>query len=228
MYETLRFTIEIVSTVLFFILAWFMLKPYRYTRESRYLGLPLGFTFMGVSDIFLAIGVINPFETFRIVSLITRTFAFVFLTVTYFFSKKPSKNSQLIWNATLSLLIVFLITTSLLLVSIPQFGIEAPTSLSVAFRIIDLLCIIYISIQCLRSHIQKPEPTTIWIPIGYIFFGISQYSLLIRAMESDYSFGFAFFGGLTARLIGIAIFLIVTYSAFHRPKNGGTNEKNTA
>jgi hypothetical protein len=123
-------------------------------------------------------------------------------------------------------LIVGLITTTLLLVSSPQFGIEAPTSLSIVFRTVDLFCITYICIQCLRSHIQKPDPTTIWIPIGYVVLGISQYSLLIRAMDENYSYGFAFFGGLTLRLIGIAIFLIVTYSAFYRPKKRGTNEKN--
>lgn len=228
MYETLRFVIEIVSAVLFFILSWFMLKPFRYFRESRYLGLPLGFAFMGVSEIFLAIGVINPFETFRVVSLISRTFAFMFLAVTYYFSKKPSKNSRLIWNTTLSLLTVCLITTTLLTVSIPQFGIEAPLSFSVGFRIVDLLCITYICIQCLRSHVQKPEPTTIWIPIGYIILGISQYSFLIRALDGNYSYGFAFFGGLAARLIGITIFIVVTYSAFYKPKKGDVNEKNSA
>ena len=50
MYENeLRIIIEVASAIICFIFVWFIAKPYRLTREGRYLGLPLGFAFLGIS-----------------------------------------------------------------------------------------------------------------------------------------------------------------------------------
>ena len=55
MYDLERITIEVVSAIACFILVRFMIKPFRLTGESRYLGLPLGFDFLGVSHVFTAV-----------------------------------------------------------------------------------------------------------------------------------------------------------------------------
>jgi hypothetical protein len=74
MYEVPRLAIEIASAILYFILVRYMIKPYGLTREERYLGLPLGFAFLGVSEVLLAIGIITPQSELGAVSLVMRTF----------------------------------------------------------------------------------------------------------------------------------------------------------
>jgi hypothetical protein len=226
MSEVVEVAVEIVSAVLCFILVKFMFKPYMLTREARYLGLPLGFAFLGISETFLAIGIQQTIEQLRLLSLLTRTFAYVFLATSYYFSKKPSKNSRLLWDVAISLIVVALTTSALLLIRSSQIGIQIPTNLSVALRILALICISYICIHTLRSHIRSPEPSTIWIPLGFILLGISQYSLIIWAAEENYAPGYAFAGALVARLAGLSVFLAVSYLSFHKKR--GANEKHTA
>jgi hypothetical protein len=60
---------------------------------------------------------------------------------------------------------------------------------------------------------EKPDPTTLLIPLGYILLAISQYSLIIWAVDASM---FAFWGALALRWWGLAIFLLVTYLAFYR------------
>ena len=46
---------ELVSAALSFTLVRFMVKPYLYTGEGRYIGLPFGFTFLGTSYLFMGL-----------------------------------------------------------------------------------------------------------------------------------------------------------------------------
>src|SRR4030042_1572170 len=99
--QTIRVVVEVVSAILCFILLRFMIKPYRLTGEGRYLGLPLGFTFLGISYILGAIalsGLFSSYSELAWLPLLGRTFAFSFLVVTYYFSKKPAKNSRILWD----------------------------------------------------------------------------------------------------------------------------------
>jgi hypothetical protein len=223
-----EFAVEVVSAVLCFVLVKFMFKPYKLTREGRYLGLPLGFAFLGIAEIFLAIGIFESVNELRFLSLVIRTFAYVFLATTYYFSKEPSKNSRLFWDTTFSLLVVALTTLSILAIRGSIIGIQVPTSLSVFLRVLALICISYICLHTLRSHIRAPEPTTIWIPLGFILLGISQYSLLIWAGDENYVFGIAFVGAMVARLVGLSVFIGVSYFSLHKTKNGNIDEKNSA
>ena len=184
MYEVPRLAVEIVSAILYFILVRYMIKPYGLTREERYLGLPLGFLFLGFSEILLAIGIITPLSELGIVSLVMRTFAVVFLAFTYYFSREPSRNSRFVWIITLSLIIVGLTTFCLSLISAPLMTIGISASFGIFLRILALVCLSYICIHTLRSHIKKPDPTTIWIPLGFLLLlAVSQYSQLIRAAD---------------------------------------------
>ncbi len=85
-----------------------MIKPYSLTREGRYLGLPLGFAFLGASYAISAFtySELYYFSDFLWIQLLVRTFAFVFLAVTYYFSKKPSKNTRLMWDITFRIVIM--------------------------------------------------------------------------------------------------------------------------
>ncbi len=216
MYPTERIIIEVVSTFLCFILVWFMIRPYKLTREGRYLGLPLGFGFLGISFAFAVLSysplALNLNPKLMWFTLLTRTFAFVFLATTYFFSNKKSKNSLLLGEITITLLFIVLASLLSLTFVTPQFTYDIYSQSNVYFRIFNVICLSYVAIFTLRSHVRNPDPTTIWIPFGFIFLAISQYSLLFWYIDSSFS---AFIGSLVARFAGLAIFLFVAYRTFY-------------
>ena len=228
MTEVVDFGIEVASAVLCFALVKFMFKPYALTKEGRYLGLPVGFAFLGISEAMLAIGILQPAGELRLLSLLTRTFAYVFMAATYYFSKEPAKKSRLLWSITFGLIIVSLTTLAVLMVRGLEFGFNLNPSLSIFLRLLALFCISYMCVRTLRSHLQALEPSTLWIPIGFIFLGISQYSLIIWAADANFSQGYAFVGGLIARFVGLGIFVAVAYSSFYKTKKWRLNEKHSA
>jgi hypothetical protein len=221
MYEGIRIVIEVVSASLCFILLWFMAKPYILSRESRYLGLPLGFGFLGISSVVLAIALSIPnFFTSELawLQLLPRTFAFLFLAVTYFFSKKTSEKALLIWNVTISFLFLVLVTSVIMVIISPQLASPSYLGVSVYFRVFNLLCLSYISVYALRSHIRNLEPSTIVIPLGFILLGMQQYSAIIWSVDRSY---FAFWGALALRLAALVVFLFVSYQVFYSSNKGG-------
>jgi hypothetical protein len=220
MYEGIRIIIEVFSASICFILLWFMAKPYSLTRESRYLGLPLGFGFLGISYVVVALLISIPGSFTSELSwlqLLPRTFAFLFLAITYYFSKKPSKKSPLIWNVTISFLILALVTLFILVLISPQLASPGYLVFSVYFRAFNLLCLFYISVYTLRRHIKNLEPTTIVIPLGFILLGMNQYSAIIWSFDQSY---FAFWGALVLRLTALVIFLFVSYKVFYSSNKG--------
>ncbi len=216
MYDlTIRIVVEVASAILCFILLRFMIKPYRLTGESRYLGLPLGFAFLGISYILGAIALSQIYSSYGELAwlpLLARTFAFSFLVVTYYFSKEPARNSRILWDITLGLLVTVLIASVAAVFMFPQVAASSYMPTQQYLRIFNIICLVYISIYTLRSHIRKPDPTTIWIPFGFILLGISQYSFLIWAIDAS---NFAFTGALLIRLASLVVFLIVSYRTFY-------------
>ena len=224
MYEYWEFRViyEVASAILCFILVWFMIKPYSFTRESRYVGLPLAFGLLGASYLFSAViyAQLSFFpEVVLWFQLVARIFAFVFLAATYYFSKEPSKTNQLLLNITFSVTVVVVIALFLFVGFTPQFDFQNYRTASTYVRIFIMICLTYVTIHVLRRHMQKPEPTTLLTPLGYILLGISQYSLLIWAADASM---FAFWGALVLRDGGLAIFLFVAYLTFYRSHKKGT------
>jgi hypothetical protein len=193
-----------------------MIKPYKLTGESRYLGLPLGFGFLGLTYALSAFVYAQPYvlgTATLYIQLVVRAFAFVFLVVTYYFSRKSVENTRWLCNATLAVLIVAAFVTSFVLVSIPVVDLPNYSVLSALVRVFNLVCIAYLCAHTLRSHIEKPDPETIWIPLGYFLFGISQYSLIIYAVDNSIT---SWWGALAIRGAGLAVFLIISYRSFYR------------
>ena len=214
MYPVERILIEVASAVLCFILVWFMIRPYKLTREGKYLGLPLGFSFLGISSVFAAL-VYSPIgDNPKLLwfTLLVRTFAFVFLATTYLFANMKSKNSQLLGEITISLLVIVLAGLLLSTFVIPQFTFAGYNQANIYLRILNVFCLSYIVINILRSHVRNPDPKTIWTPFGFIFLAISQYSLLFWYIDSSFS---AFIGSVVTRFVGLAIFLFVAYRSFY-------------
>ena len=125
-------------------------------------------------------------DTLTWFQLLFKPFAFAFLAFTYYFSKKPSKNTRLMWDITLSALIVAL-TSMVVLFFVAPF-----TSLFSNYRIVsiytwsfNIVCLLYITIHTLRSHLAAQDSNTILTPFGYILLGIGQYSLLIWSVDGS-------------------------------------------
>ena len=194
------------------------MKPYLATREGRYLGLPLGFGFLGASYMLAAFAHVYPtfsVNTLAWVQLLARPFAFVFLAFTYYFSKKDSKNTQVIWDVTLSVLIVILTSSSILFFVAPNFALGNYWVLSIYTRIFNIVCLVYIIIHTLRSHLEAQDSKIILTPFGYIFIAIGQYSVLIWSIDGG---DVAFYGGLVLRWIGLILFLLIAYRSFYGNK----------
>jgi hypothetical protein len=118
---------------------------------------------------------------------------------------------------TLGLLAAILTILILLAIISPQFLGSNYRLAQIYVRVFDLLCLSYISIHALKSHIERPDSATLMIPLGFILLGIGQYSLIIWAVDASI---FAFFGGLALRLAGLAVFLLVSYRTFYSSKKG--------
>jgi len=194
-----------------------MIKPYQITKENRYLGLPLGFGFLGATYALSAFVYLQPYCLgigTMYLQAIVRTFAFVFLCVTYYFSRISSENNQWLWN-TILIILITVFATSVILLSILQVSLPSYQLTSGIFRIFNLMCIVYLCAHTLRSHLKTPDSDTLWSPFGYILLGISQYSLIIYAMDNSMS---AWWGALAIRWAGLAIFLIIAYRSFYNTK----------
>ena len=221
-YLEFRVAYEVTSAILCFILVWFMTKPYRFTKESRYVGLPLAFGLLGGSYFFSALAYAQPSffpEEILWFQLFARTFAFVFLATTYYFSNKHSKASQLLRNVTFSVIVVAILTSVVAVIFMPQLNFASYRIASEYVRIFIIICLLYIIIQTIRSHLAKPDSTTLSFPLGYILLALSQYSIIIWAVDGSM---LAWWVALGLRWGALAIFLLVAYLAFY-----GAQKKDT-
>jgi FtsH-binding integral membrane protein len=209
---------EFVSAALSFILARFMLKPYLYTGEGRYVGLPFGFTFLGMSYLFMGLTFSlssNPFvEEIKWLQLFTEAYAFAFLALTYYFSKKKARSStRLWWESIYSALIVGMVATYFLILE-PSSAIFTLPNYNVADRYISVFDIVlasYVCIYTIRSHALSPDPKTVMAPLGYILLAFGEYSSLIWSPDSSLS---ALIGAYIIRLAGLVVFLSISFKAF--------------
>jgi len=212
--------VEAISAALAFTLARFMLRPYEYTGESRYIGLPLGFFSLGVSYVFMgvALSFSDPLiiERMKWLQLFTGSYAFAFLATTYYFSSKPPKRNTILFLQTLlSILVLGMVISSLIVFVPPAFALPSYKTVDEYFRLLNTILALYITLYTLRYHALKPDPKTILAPLGYALLAFSQYSFLIWSLDSSFS---AFIGAHIIRLASLLVFLLVSYRAFITPQ----------
>ena len=211
-----RFTIEIISAIACLIIMRFMLKPFQLTKESRYLGLPFGFGFLGMSYVLSAILYfpllsVDIWVDFRWVQLFVRGFAFSFLVLTYYFSKSQ-KNQSFPWKLFLGSLLAFVTILMLLIISSPEISQSNYLLFYTFSRLFGIGCLVYLTIHTLKSHLKWSDSRTLLTPFGYILLSIDQYSSIIWRVDASY---LALFGGLIFRLFSFAVFLYILYSGFY-------------
>jgi len=217
----IRIAAELASAAICIILMKFMIKPYQLTKESRYLGLPLGFGLLGLSFVISAIVYILGKPTTYNIDLfwfqsLMKVFAFAFLAVTYNFSNKPLQKARFLPEIAFGLLIAIFVALFLITVAFPKVASQDYTESQVFIRILNTVFLTYVAAQALKSHIKKPDPTTIWIPIGFGLLAVSQYSSIF--WYTDLSLA-SYFGEIIIRLVGLSIFLIVSYRTFYSSGN---------
>jgi hypothetical protein len=204
---------EPTSAILCFILVLFMLKPYRLTGEASFLGLPIGFGIMGIGHVLATAAAF--YDNLSWYMLVFRTFSFVFLAITYLFTGRSSKKSQQLWNVIISTLIVALIALSFMGVVSPNPVGPNFNTASIYCRVFIEVCLLYIIFYTLRSHLQKPDPNTLWIPLGFILLAISQYSFIFYTLDHT---NVALWGGLVFRFVGLFVFIVVSYRTLYSKK----------
>lgn len=218
----LRIAIEFLSAVACFILVKFMIKPYQVTGEGRYIGLPLGFGFLGVSY-FISAVTFAGFANFEVAwrfQLIFRSFAFVFLAVAYYFSKKPSRNTRILWNIVFGGLLVILAASVLLTFVSGPYVLE-DKGLDFFVRLTSLVCIGYVFVHCLWKGPVSRDPYARWVLVAYGLLGLSQYSVIVWVVDRSF---FAFWGSLVFRLVSLALLLAIAYRIFYVGKKGVKDE----
>jgi hypothetical protein len=209
-------SIHAAVIVLCIVLLRFMIEPYRLTRESRYLGLPLGFAFLAISHFLSALTFYTPagYQTMVIyLQLFARSFAFAFLALTYYFSGKPSKNSRILWNVTFSLLIVALAGSFVLVIGSPEFDVSTYRAGELCTRIFNVLCLAYITVHTARIYFKDPKNTAKWLPVGYSLFAVSQALVLIWVFSLNSNI---FISAMVLLLLGVAILVAGSYLAFYK------------
>jgi hypothetical protein len=192
-----------------------MIKPYLATREGRYLGLPLGFGFLGASYALSSIAHASatyPGNELYWLQLLTRPFAFAFLTFTYYFSNKTS-NKRHLWDISLSVIIVVLASLFILFFVAPQIAMSNYRVLAIFVRAFNLACLIYITVNTLRRNLENTNSRTILTPMAFFLLAVSQYSLLTWAIEGQGS-DFAFYGGIVIRFMGLITLVYVAVRSF--------------
>ena len=84
-YNYARIFVEVFSVVVCFVLVRFMIKPYQLKKQSRYVGLPVGFGILGFNFALTVLLLVPPLmgNALSWFAHFTRVFAFVFFAVTY-------------------------------------------------------------------------------------------------------------------------------------------------
>ena len=214
LYNIERVTIEVISAIACFVLIKFMINPFKKTGETRYLGLPLGFGFLGVSYAFSAFSYSPYFNFMKLgwIQLFVRAFAFFFLAITYYFSKSE-ENPKKIFNILLSVLfIVFIVLVILITVISPTISFADYIFWSIAARVFSMICLGYITFRIIKSQRGQLDPAALAVPIGFILLIVEQYSAINWIVDTSY---FALFGGIAFRLASLSIFLFVTFKSYY-------------
>ena len=209
---------EIISAVLCFVLLKYMIRPYRVTHETRYLGFPLGFAFLGVSYLFLGLAYYCEsfvfVEEIKWLQLFTQAYAFAFLAVTYFFSKS-SKHKNIRWNLTYAGLVFVAVSSYLIIFEPPMLDLPSYKTVDEYFKLFNILCLSYIFVHTLRGHLSKPDSKTFWIALSYLLLAFGQYSSLIWSLEAAFV---ANVGAHSFRIAGLLIFVFIVYQTFFSSK----------
>lgn len=224
-----RILLEIIPAILCFVLARFMMKAYLFTGESRYIGLPFGFVFLGMSYVFMAMALFSNLSHFpeemKWVGVFSEAYAFAFLALTYYFSGKSyDRNARLLWQFVFSGLMVVLIISFVIVFAPPVLTLPTYQDADRYISGLEIVLASYMVFYTLRNHASNPDSKTIWAPIGYGLLAFAEYSSLIWSLDSSFS---ALVGAYLIRIAGLLVFLHISYQVFVETPNATSKARGT-
>lgn len=209
---------EFASTLLASIIVYLFAKAYRTVHATYLLGLPIGFSFLASSYLFLGISMLHETsnaaisESFLWLRIATQTFGFVFVAFTYYFSSRDERTSR-----NLLLVISFASTVSVSLIMVgavlyaPLLGASSVDVVDEILGAVNLVFVGYIiyhlSIR-LKSLLKEEIAGVLWTPFAFILLWLSQYSLLIWTVDGSQT---AFTLAHVARLASLILFIYIYY-----------------
>jgi hypothetical protein len=206
--------LDVVSAAFCFILVWIMTKLYRYTGENQYLGLPVAFSFLGASFVIGLTAIIESaafVEVMRWLQVFTQSYAFAFLAMTYYLSRRGRKSTPLKAQIAFALILLVAVISLIIVFVVPIHDLPPFNIVNDSLRIFNIVCLSYVAITALL-HVSRLDPMTVWIYFGFLLFDFSQYSFLIWSVEAN---TLAFLGGYFLRFVGLVVFMVVTYKTFY-------------
>jgi hypothetical protein len=209
---------EFISAFLALILVYLFAKAYRIIHTIYLLGLPLGFSFLMSSYLFLGISMFHETsnvtisESFMWLRIVTQSFGFVFIAFTYYFSSKGERNAKNLFLVIsfVSILSVFLITFGAA-ISASFLGTSTVDVVDEILGVANLVFvgyIIYYLSKGLKSLLKEEIAGVLWTPSAFILLWLAQYSLLIGIIDGGQ---IAFALAHVSRLASLLLFIHIYY-----------------
>ncbi|MCW3998647.1 MAG: hypothetical protein NWE93_00220 [Candidatus Bathyarchaeota archaeon] len=218
MNELLIQSLGITTAALSLTLAYLFIKVYRSKHSIILIGLPLGFFFLSVSYLLLAVhllytvSIISSFSSFLMwLRVVSQTIGFTLIAVSYFLSGKSKgtvKKYNLFTIPLWSMIGVILILAALAFID-PQ-GLYSVYSLNQLFTITNLALLSYILFFTVRNMEMYPTNVACLIsaPVAFAFVWLGQFSFLIWKIDGGQA---SLIGSQIATLVGLALFIRVYY-----------------
>jgi hypothetical protein len=210
---------EFVSAGLALVLVYFFVKAYRFKSSVHLLGLPIGFSFLASSFVFLGMSILYEndvalSESFLWLRLITQSFGLAFVAFTYHFSSKEEKTATyFLGTVSLASAASILLFLGVLVVTPPLVQLPPVNMVDEYFRIANLASLGYIIYYLFRhraslytsvSHLKG-------VSSAFSLLWLGQCSLFIWGIDgSDGAFIFAHVVRLASLILFISIYYLST------------------
>jgi hypothetical protein len=211
---------KISSIILGAVISVYAYKMYRTIQSNVLLGITLSFGLMSFTDVFiiLILPTINNLVLFNLffwLRLVTMSFVFAFLALTYFISSKEGKRS----NITLKIAALSTIPISLTILLAWFFNnssLPAVTDYSEYFRIFNIGTLIYVIAMSSKNTTFNLRKEFSYIPLVFGIFLIGQVSLLLFSLQGSVS---SVITSFLVKDIGLAIFAKIIYDHSDKRKH---------
>jgi hypothetical protein len=208
---------DILSAGLALGITYLMLRSFRVVRRDYLLAFPIGFSFLTLSYVFLAVSTAFPSvgEVASWSELFSTTYGFAFIAGTYFLRRRGIFGPFSRWLFSLVILAVLVVV---LVEVVPPFGaLPQYTVAAQVFLIVNLCMLSYIIFSLNQALKQAPHEVNFLVQTGFILLAFGQYSLLLWTLDRGvWSIALADL----FRLAGLTALLIEAATAVTGPHHG--------
>jgi fumarate reductase subunit D len=184
--NTPLFFSSIVSAGLAFSIAYLMLGSFRVTQRDYLLGFPIGFSFLALSYLFLAMSAAFPSvsEVARWSDLFSTTYGFAFIAGTYFLRRRGAAGPFSRWLFSLAIVAVLVV---ILVEVVPPFGaLPGYSAAAQAFLLVNLGLLGYIILSLNQALKRSPHEVNFLVQTGFILLAFGQYSVLVWTLDQGF------------------------------------------